>query len=187
VRPERIAHRLTAEEAFWLDPCEYWELVEGRIVQMSPTRWRHGKVLRRLARSLDEFVEAHDLGEIYVGDVGFVLRRDPDTVRGPDLAFVRKERVAAVEASETFSEVMPDLCAEILSPSDRWADVERKVAEYLAAGVPVIWAIDPNGPQGLTARIYSPGQPPRTLGEGDALEDPDLFPGWRLGLADLFR
>jgi hypothetical protein len=91
-------------------------------------------VMQPLARRLDEFVEAHDLGEIYVGDVGFVLKRDPDTVRGPDLAFVRNERVAAVEAAETFSDVMPDLCAEILSPSDRWADVERELDQLGLTG-----------------------------------------------------
>lgn len=183
VRPEQIAHVLTAEEAFWLNPCEHWELVDGRIVELSPVRPRHGIVLKRLTRLLDEFVEQHDLGELYVGDVGFVLRRNPDTVRAPDLAFIRKARVPPTEP-DTFCEVIPDLAVEILSPSDRWASVERKVAEYLAAGVGTVWVIDPAG---RTARIYRQDQPPQMLTETDSLLEDPLFPSLRLDLATLLR
>ena len=89
-------------------------------------------------------MEQNRLGEIYVGDVGFILRRNPDTVRAPDLAFIRKERLPALE-EEGFSTVVPDLAVEILSPSDRWTEVEAKIAEYFTAGVKAIWIVDPDG------------------------------------------
>ena len=183
VQPEQSASLLTAEQAYRLDPDGRWELVEGRLVDVSPVRPRHGKLLGRLTARLVPFVEQHDLGEVYTGDVGFVLKRNPDTVRGPDLAFVRKERVPAVDAAETFPDVAPDLVVEVLSPSDRWPAVERKVAEYQGAGVPLVWAIDDSS---RTARAYRPGRPVGMLSEGDALEAPDLLPGFRLVLQDLF-
>jgi Uma2 family endonuclease len=182
VQPEKIAHLLTAEEAFWLNPCDRWELVDGRVVEMSPTKKRHGRILMRLGRRLEEHVQRHQLGEIYAGDVGFILRRNPDTVRAPDLAFIRRERLPAVE-EETFSSVMPDLAIEILSPSDRWGAVEQKIAEYLSAGVASVWAVDPSREE---LRVYRPGQVSVTLGKDDQIEDPALLPGLKLQVAALF-
>jgi Uma2 family endonuclease len=181
MRPERIAHVLTAEEAFWLDPCERWELIEGRIVALSPVRSRHGRILSRLTRRREDCVERHGLGEVVAGDVGFILQRDPDTVRAPDLAFTRKSRLPAEEA-ETFSTVVPDLAIEILSPSDRFADVERKVSEFLTAGAAVVWVIDPASRK---AHVYRAGQAPEIVGVAGALEDPSLLPGLRVPLAEL--
>ncbi len=185
MRPETIAHLLTAEEAFWLNPSERWELVEGRIVEMSPVKKRHGRILMRLGHRLEGHVQAHHLGEVYVGDVGFILRRSPDTVRAPDLAFIRRERLPAVPTveEETFSSVMPDLAIEILSPSDRWTEVERKIAEYLQAGIASVWAVDPSREE---LRVYRPGQASVTHTKSDTVEDPELLPGLKLAVAALF-
>lgn len=182
MRPEAIAHLLTAEEAFWLNPVERWELVDGRIVEVSPANRRHGRILARLARRLEEHVEAHHLGEAYAGGVGFILRRNPDTVRAPDLAFIRSARLPQVE-EEIFSSVVPDLAIEILSPSDRWGEVEQKIAEYLRASVASVWVVDPSREE---LRVYRAGQPPVTLGKHDQVEDPDLLPGLKLQVASLF-
>ena len=149
---------------------------------MSPVGKRHGRILVRLARRLDEHVEANRLGEVYAGDVGFILRRSPDTVRAPDLAFIKRERLPAVE-EETFSSVMPDLAIEILSPSDRWAEVERKSAEYLQAGIASVWAVDPSREE---LRVYRPGQASVTHTKSDTVEDPELLPGLKLAVAALF-
>ena len=182
VRSQQIAHLLTAEEAFWLNPSERWELVEGRIVEMSPVKKRHGRILARLAHRFEEHVERNRLGEVYVGDVGFILRRNPDTVRAPDLAFIRKERLPALEEEEGFSAVVPDLAVEIPSPSDRWTEVEAKIAEYFAAGVKAIWIVDPSRDE---VRSFHPGKAVRTLAKADTLEEPELVPGLKLSLADL--
>ncbi len=182
MRPETIAHLLTAEEAFWLNPAEHWELVDGRIVEVSPVKKRHGRILARLGRRIEEHVEAHRLGEVYVGDVGFILRRDPDTVRAPDLAFISSARLPEVE-EETFSSVVPDLAVEILSPSDRWADVERKIAEYLQSGVASVWVLDPSRNE---VRTFRRGAPARILGADEQLSDPDVLPGLALNIASLF-
>lgn len=181
MRPENIVHLLSAEEAFWLNPAERWELVEGRIVEVSPVKKRHGRILVRLARRLEEHVEAHRLGEIYGGDVGFILRRNPDTVRAPDLAFISRARLPEVE-EETFSTVLPDLAIEILSPSDRWADVEQKIAEYLQAGVVSVWILDPSRNE---ARTFRRGEAARVFVSGDRISEPDLLPGLELDVASL--
>jgi Uma2 family endonuclease len=181
MRPEHIAHLLSAEEAFWLNPAERWELVEGRIVEVSPVKRRHGRILVRLARRLEEHVEAHGLGEVYGGDVGFILRRNPDTVRAPDLAFIRRARLPAVE-EETFSTVIPDLAIEILSPSDRWAEVEQKIVEYIQAGVTSVWVLDPSGNE---VRIFHPGEAARVLGVAERISEPELLPGLELDISSL--
>lgn len=182
VQPEKIGHLLSAEEAFWLNPAERWELVERRIVEVSPVKKRHGRILVRLARRLEEHVEAHQLGEVYAGDVGFILRRDPDTVRAPDLAFIQQARLPEVE-EETFSSVVPDLAIEILFPSDRWADVERKIADYLRAGVVSVWTVDPSRNE---VRLHRQGEAARVLDAGDQLSEPDVLPGFTPSVASLF-
>jgi Uma2 family endonuclease len=181
VRPQEIAHPLTAEEAFSLDLSDRWELVGGRVVELSPVKKRHGRIFARLARRMEEVVERDRLGEVYAGDVGFILRRNPDTVRAPDLAFITTARLPATE-EEGFSQVVPDLVVEILSPSDRWTEVERKISEYLAASVRVIWIVDPSQDQ---VHAYRPGRTPEVLGKTDTLEEPDLLPALRLSLAEL--
>lgn len=182
MRPQSVEHLLTAEEAFWLDPAARWQLVEGRIVELSPVKQRHGKILTRLAHRVNEVVERDGLGEVYTGDVGFILRRNPDTVRAPDLAFIRRGRLPA-EEPETFSEVVPDLAAEILSPSDRWSDVEEKIAEYLAAGVTVVWILDPSRNE---VRVHRADRALEILGADALLTEPTLLPSLRVPLRDLF-
>ncbi|HEX5044337.1 MAG TPA: Uma2 family endonuclease, partial [Candidatus Polarisedimenticolaceae bacterium] len=70
-----------------------------------------------IARILDAHVGSHGLGEVIVGDAGFVLARTPDTVRGPDVAFVAGTRVALQRDRSKAFEGAPDLAVEVLSPS----------------------------------------------------------------------
>ena len=84
---------MTAEELIELPADDYkYELVEGELIRMPPTGGEHGKLAARLARLLDEYVEAHDLGIVCGAEAGFILRRTPDTVRAPDASFIAKDR-----------------------------------------------------------------------------------------------
>jgi Uma2 family endonuclease len=171
VRPEVLQRSdYTAEEAFWLNPPGLWELVDGRFVFMSPAGARHGRVVARVSRALSDFVEAQDVGVVLVGDVGFVLRRRPDAVRAPDVAFVRAERVAGGLPAEFFPGP-PDLALEVTSPSDRWPDVEHKAREFLAAGTRAVWVIDP---EQRMARIYT-AEGSRSVTGSAALQCPELL------------
>ena len=118
------------------------ELVRGRIVHASPNSRQHAKVEVRFAHELHAFVEFHRLGEVLVGEAGVYTQRGPDTVRGADVAFLSAERAASCRP-EGFLDIAPDLVVEVLSPDDRRAKVEEKIAEYLTSGVRLVWVADP--------------------------------------------
>jgi Uma2 family endonuclease len=172
---------LTAEAAWTLDPPGLWELVEGQVVLVSPAGARHGRVVARVTRALGDFVDARRLGVVLAGDVGFVLRRDPDTVRAPDVAFLAAARLAGPLPAE-FVNGPPDLAIEVLSPSDRWSAVDKKAAEFLDAGATAVWAIDP-GEQ--TAKTYSRSGS-HVLIPTDALACPELLQDFVLLLPELW-
>jgi len=137
-------HGMTAEELFIIagdsDKCE---LVDGALVRMPPTGGVHGKVALRIGRLLDEYVEAHDLGVVCGAETGFILQRDPDVVRAPDVSFVAKTRIPVAGAPDSYWSIAPDLVVEVVSPNDRQAEVQQKVAEYFAAGARLVWVVDP--------------------------------------------
>jgi Uma2 family endonuclease len=171
----------TAEQAFGLNPPGTWELVEGRFVFMSPAGARHGRIVARVSRALSEQFDRRGLGVVLTGDVGFILRRRPDLVRAPDVAFLRADRVAGGLPS-AFIDGPPDLAIEVISPGDRRPDIERKAAEFLAAGTTAVWIIDPD--QQVAWIISSGGA--RALAAGDSLSCPSLFGDFVLALADLW-
>jgi Uma2 family endonuclease len=76
---------------------------------------------------LAQHVEERGLGAVYAAETGFLLGRDPDTVRAPDAAFVRRERVEEVGETEGYWPGAPDLAVEVVSPGDAYAEVEGKV------------------------------------------------------------
>src|SRR5437667_10129707 len=125
---------MTAEELIELPADDYkYELVEGELIRMPPTGGEHGKLTARLARLLDEYVEAHDLGIVCGAETGFILQRTPDVVRAPDVAFVAKDRIPATGVPETYWPFAPDLAVEVVSPSDRVDDLQATVGEYFTA------------------------------------------------------
>jgi Uma2 family endonuclease len=181
MRADLLGRDYTAEEAFWLNPDGAWELVEGRFVFMSPAGARHGRLVARLSRAFAESVEPHGLGIVLAGDVGFILRRKPDAVRAPDVAFLRAER-GGPDVPAGFLEGAPDLAIEILSPGDRPTEVERKALEFIAAGSTVVWVVDPDA---RTCRVYRAGET-RTLGGEAVLSCPELLGGFALPLSKLW-
>lgn len=148
---------------------------------VSPAGARHGRVVARVPRALGDFVDARRLGVVLAGDVGFVLRRKPDTVRAPDVAFLAAARVPATLPAD-FMNGAPDLAIEVLSPGDRWKAVDEKAAELLAAGAQAVWAIDPGDE---TARVYARGGS-RALARDVRLTCPPLLGDFELLVSDLW-
>lgn len=159
---------LTAEQLFELPDRDFTELLDGRLVPMTPTGAVHGKVEVRLARLLDEFLEQAGAGWVLSGEVGVITRRNPDRVRGVDVALVSREQAA--EIPEGFLTFPPELVAEVISPNDRWRDIQEKLDELFAAGVRQVWILDPKSRQILVyqsptaASRYSVGE--RVSGTG---------------------
>jgi len=181
--PRETERRWTAEELLALGEEARYELIEGRLVPMSPTGSLHGDLVAELTTVLRSFVRTHRLGRILTGEVGFVLRRDPDTVRAADVAFIRAERLPPEGLPTGFFEGAPDLAVEILSPSDRYTEVLRKVSEWLEAGVAMVWVVDP---ERRKVAVFRPDGTLRLLGEEDVLEGEDVLPGFRYQVGELF-
>lgn len=174
--------RMTAEDLMRLpDDGNQYELDEGRLICMPPSNFRSSQVAMRLARLLMNFIEEHQLG-IYAGEAGGVLLgRNPDTVRAPDFSFVRRER--AGDRGLGYFPGAPDLVGEVLSPSDRFTAVARKMSQYLAAGTRLGWVFDP---EDRTVAVYHPDGRVEILREHDALEGGDVLPGFRMPLDEIW-
>jgi len=130
------------------------------------------------------FVERERLGEIVVADTGFVLARDPDTVRGPDVAFIARERYDAAGDPPTAFPGAPDLAVEVVSPSNRAVDIRAKVADYLAAGTRLVWVVDPD-PARLTITAYGTLLSPRVYGADEEVDGAPVLRGFRCRARDL--
>jgi Uma2 family endonuclease len=151
---------------------------------MSPTGYLHGGVEARIAARLDDFVGQRRLGTVMAGEVGVYTRRSPDTVRGADVLFISSGRLALASRTESFLDVAPELVVEVLSPEDRPGEVERKVAEYLEAGVLLVWLVNPAT---RTVRVRRPAVAERVLRVGETLGGEDVLPGFELALTAVFE
>jgi Uma2 family endonuclease len=158
-----------------------YELVAGRVIRMSPVGWQHGVIVVRLLVLLDTYVRRHGLGAA-VTEVGFTLRTNPDTVLGPDVAFVRQERVPR-ETLRTFWPGAPDVAMEVMSPGDTLREMDVKAAEYLSAGVSAVVVIDPDG---STVTLHGPGGVRYILRRGEELDLSDVIRGFRCTVDDIF-
>jgi Uma2 family endonuclease len=158
------------------------ELVRGVMVVREPPGYRHGVVTARLAKILMDHVEEGDLGEVLAAETGFKLASDPDTVRAPDVAFIRRDRLPDPPPTG-FAELAPDLVVEILSPEDGPGLVLAKVADWLSAGSALVWVVDPAR---RSARVYRADGSEALVAEDGALEGEDILPGFACLLAALF-
>lgn len=180
--PPTIEALLTGEALAEMGDIGRCELVEGRLVKMGPTGWRHGKFEWRFGDALGDFVEEHNLGEVLVGEVGLYTQRNPDTVRGADVIYISNERLAQVKSS-SFLDVTPELIVEIMSPDDRWTEVKQKLKEYFSIGVNLVWVADPSD---KTVSVYSSLTEVQIFGENDSLTGDDILPGFSVSVASLF-
>jgi Uma2 family endonuclease len=174
---------LTADELEQMpdDDSVRLELDEGELITMPPGGFDHGDYESNIGSLLKYHVKKHKLGKVLIGETGFRLR--DDTVRAPDVAFVRRERVAAVR-SHGFGKGAPDLAVEIFSPSDSVRQLMRKVKQYFAAGCHTVWIVYPEERE---ANALEASGADRLLKGDDLLEAPELLPGFSVRVADLFE
>jgi Uma2 family endonuclease len=177
-----VAARQVTIEEFAATPGDgLWELLEGEPVAVTPSVDRSGWIAGEIFGLLRNHVRAQHTGWVFPPETGFVLFDDRATVRSPDAAFVRQERLP--EFTDRFVPVPPDLAVEVLSPSDRMADALSKVAMYLEAGVLLVWLVDPAT---RTATVFRPDAAPRTVDETGVLEGGQVLPGLVIPLAEVF-
>lgn len=177
------ARLVTAEElARYPDDGYKYELVEGRVIRMSPPGFAHGRIAARVAVLLDQYARPADLGTVLV-ELGVKLAANPDTVRAPDVAFVRRDRIPT-PPPKGYWQGAADLAVEVLSPDDRPSEIQRKIQEYLACGTAAVVVIDPDD---RTASVFRPSAEVLTRSGHDELDLSDVIAGFRCHVREIFE
>jgi Uma2 family endonuclease len=164
-----------------IGPCE---LIDGRIVPMSPSGGEHGFIeFSTLGIELAQFVRQHKLGWVVGGEVGIYTRRNPDRVRGADIAFISRQRLPH-KPGPGYIAVAPELVVEVVSPTDSWPEVRQKVKEYLSIGVERVWVVDPENREVL---VYRSLKDSLTLSDEDTLLGEGKLEGFSLAVGRIFE
>lgn len=156
------------------------ELIRGEVIEMTPAGGWHGAVAFEIGRRVANFAVEHRLGWVYAAETGFLLERNPTTVRAPDVGFVMRERVVETDA---YFPGAPDLAVEVLSPTDTFSEVTEKVEMWLAHGTRQVWVVDSRRRR---VKVYRGDRTVTDLAEEDTLDGADLLPGFRLPVRDCF-
>ena len=178
------AKLLTADDLLRLDAEGVrGELIRGELSETMPTGREHGEIVVNLSAELRNFVKPRKLGVLTASDSGVLLERDPDTVREPDVAFFSAERGASGGRVTGYAEAVPDLVAEIASPSDSLTAVNDKALMWLRYGARLVWVVRPDA---RAVDVHREGSPVVALGESDALDGMDVLPGFSCAVRDFF-
>jgi Uma2 family endonuclease len=174
---------LTADELERMpdDDSAQIELDEGQLITRPPAGEERGGCGAEITWLLTDFIKKHRLGRVYNADTGFRLGND--TVRAPDVAFVRQSRVDAVK-NRGFAKGAPDLAVEIFSPSDSVRQLMRKVKQYFAAGCHTVWIVYPERRE---VQVLDAQGTDRLLSIGDTIEAPELLPGFSAQIIEFFE
>jgi Uma2 family endonuclease len=156
----------------------FFELVRGKVIELPPPKRLHGSTCGNIAGLLYNFKRQVKWGDVTSNDSGIILERDPDTVRGPDIAYYELE-----SAEDGYSIVAPLLAVEVLSPDDKASVLARKVADFLNNGVALVWVVDPAT---RSVVVYRQDSNPLVLFEGDEITGEEILPGFRCAVADFF-
>ncbi len=180
------AQMMTAEKLLRLPSGmgQRFELVKGELRTMPPAGFEHGDIVGELSMRLRQYVRSRGLGRVLGAETGFVLSRNPDTVRAPDVSFVSEARVAQTGRVKGFFPGAPDLAVEVVSPTDAAADVQRKVREYFDAGAQQVWVVYPDLREVMVFRSVRESV---TLAAADTLDGGTLIPGFTCPVAELFE
>lgn len=179
-----VRPRLLTAEEFWNLPENGTrrELVRGEVVEEMPPGGIHGVIAVTFSALLLAWARSGPGG--YVGvESGFVLRRDPDVVRAPDVFYVRASKVPHGGAPEAFWNVAPDLAVEVVSPGEGAEEVRDKVRDYLVAGTLLVLVVYPRAREVV---VHTPDGLARAHGAAGKLEGFDVLPGFSCTVAELF-
>jgi Uma2 family endonuclease len=173
---------ITGEELAAMGNIGRTELVKGEIIYLMPTGHPHSFYEGNMTGFLFAFVRKHQLGRVLPGEVGIYTHRQPDTVRGANVAFISHERLAQVQ-SKSFLDVCPELIVEVMSPDDAWSEVHEKLEEYFTVGAQLIWVVDPRRQR---LHVYRSLTDLEILTTQDTLTGGEVLPGFQVAVAELF-
>ncbi len=175
---------MTADELLKLPRGRYrYELVKGELRTMSPAGSEHGAIIFNLSLMLGQHIRANNLGQGFGAETGFKIASNPDTVRAPDIAFIRQERIPSTGIPKNFWQIAPDLAVEVVSPGDTPDEVAHKVGEWLAAGAGAVWIVDPKL---RNVTVYRSLMDVTVFSKKDELDGADVVVGFHCRVAEIF-
>lgn len=174
---------LTIEEFLQLPNHEHLELVRGEVVKIMPPSKDHGFIAGMIVTLLNIWIRQGAHGRAGV-ESGFLLSRNPETVRGPDVYFVSEEKIMVDSNSGAFWTLAPDLAVEVVSPSETAEDIRDKVHDFLTAGTPLVWVVYPRTREVV---VHTSDNLSRTYANDDQLEFPDMLPGFSCNVSEIFE
>ena len=176
---------MTAEELLNMpDDGFRYELVRGELRKRPLAGQNHGRYASNIGLSLGGHAKTNRLGKSYIADTGYILATDPDHVLAPDFAFISNERLREIGESDGFAQGAPDVAVEVISPNDRYTEVEEKVEDWLNAGCRAVIIVNPRR---RTVNLHRSPTDVTILTESDTLEISDIVPGWRMPVEDIFE
>jgi Uma2 family endonuclease len=160
------------------------ELVRGEVIEMSPASANHGLIAGEIFGRLYAHVTAHNLGRVFAAETGFVLSRNPTTVRAPDAAFISHARMGDSVPRRGYWPFAPDLAVEVMSPGDSGEEIAAKIADWFEAGTRLVWVLYPFA---RTVHVFPTANQSQILSARDTLEGGELLPGFECAVEELFR
>lgn len=173
---------MTGEEFFNLPNNDLLELVEGEVRSMNAPGLEHGYLEMQIGRLLGNFVYPRKIGWVFGGETGVYVHRNPDSIRGVDVAFISRERLPK-RPTRGYLEIAPELIVEIVSPNDRWREINKKIAEYFAIGVDEVWIVNPTDKD---VRRYTSPLEVENYENDESVAGRGKLAGFSLNLMDLF-
>lgn len=159
------------------------ELVRGRVIESKLPTSRHGHVCMEIGGRIWAHASRTKIGRVIIGNAAVITLREPDCMRGPDIAYYSRERLPLDRIPHGHLKVMPDLVVDVLDASDHWSDLIEKSLEYLHAGVLVVSIADPAKE---SIAIFRDGQAPRLLHAADQFELPEILSDFRVPVREFF-
>jgi len=174
---------VTADELLKMPEIECrYELVKGELRNLPFNGAEHGAISARVGAKLGKHILDNRLGDV-VGSAGFQIASDPDTVRAPDMAFIKRERIREGRLPEGYWLGAPDLVVEVISPFDSYAEVEERVIDWLTAGTRMVIVMNPST---RTVMVHTSPTEATRLTEADVLTCGDILPGFACPVSELF-
>jgi Uma2 family endonuclease len=177
-----VVEQITTAEQLFAANLQHCELVRGELVMMSPAGFDHGRFASRIVAALENHVSRQGLGVVTTAEAGFQLAHDPDTVRAPDVAFVRAARIPQ-DGVKGFFQGAPDIAVEVVSPSDRASEIAAKVRDWLQAGCSLVWVVDP---ENRTITVHRSRNEIIVLTQADMLTGGDVLREFSVSVTDVF-
>jgi Uma2 family endonuclease len=177
----------TPDDLLRMEGAVNYELVDGKLVERH-MGMESSEIAARVVLLVGMFLRAQSIGRLFGADAGYqCFPNSPRKVRKPDVSFIRAGRLPGDRAPAGHCLIAPDLAVEVISPGDLAYEVEEKVAEYLQAGVPLVWVVNPPT---RTVRIHRPKSSPRgpvaELSGDDAITGEDILPGFSCKVSEFF-